>query len=162
MNEKRFRRRDFLAGSGLLLAGVILGWVAMPVFLITLFLQALLFQFGGITTLGINTVTMGIPAVVCFYLYGSRFRSSDAQKHAFVWGMAAGSTALALSFVLWAFALLLCGRQLGVIVALSVGPHSAIIIVEIMNADPRYGFMPLTNMWWPQTMNPRPAMAEIE
>src|SRR5688572_6956755 len=39
---------------------------------------------------------------------------------------------------------------------------SAISIVETMNAMPRYGFMPLMNMWWAQTMKPRPAIAPIE
>src|SRR5688500_13156117 len=38
----------------------------------------------------------------------------------------------------------------------------AIIIVAIMNAVPRPGFMPDMNMWWAQTMNPRPAMPAIE
>ena len=30
----------------------ILGWAAFPAFLVALFLQAVLFQFGGLTTLG--------------------------------------------------------------------------------------------------------------
>jgi hypothetical protein len=39
---------------------------------------------------------------------------------------------------------------------------SAIIIVESMKVMPRYGFMPLWNMWWPHTMNPSHAIAAIE
>ena len=39
---------------------------------------------------------------------------------------------------------------------------TAMTIVEIMNVVPRIGFMPLWNMWWPQTMKPRPAMPHIE
>ena len=39
---------------------------------------------------------------------------------------------------------------------------SAIIIVETMNVMPSAGFMPETNMWWPHTMKPRPAMPAIE
>ncbi len=39
---------------------------------------------------------------------------------------------------------------------------TAMNIVEIMNVVPRIGFMPLRNMWWPQTMNPRQAMPGIE
>src|SRR5579863_9136938 len=38
----------------------------------------------------------------------------------------------------------------------------AIIIVETMNVMPSAGFMPLVNMWWPQTMKPSPAIAAIE
>src|SRR6266540_5805126 len=39
---------------------------------------------------------------------------------------------------------------------------TAITIVEIMKVVPRSGFMPLWNMWCPQTMNPSPAMPSIE
>ena len=31
---------------------------------------------------------------------------------------------------------------------------TAITIVEIMKVVPRSGFMPLWNMWWPQTIKP--------
>ncbi|WP_321493588.1 cobalt transporter CbiM [uncultured Desulfobacter sp.] len=49
--------------------GLMLGWVAFPSILIALLLQGVLFQFGGITTLGVNTVIMATPAVVCYYLF---------------------------------------------------------------------------------------------
>src|SRR5687767_9161796 len=39
---------------------------------------------------------------------------------------------------------------------------TAMTIVEIMKVVPRIGFMPLMNMWWPQTIHPRPAMPRIE
>ncbi|MBT3256611.1 MAG: cobalt transporter CbiM [Deltaproteobacteria bacterium] len=52
------------------IVGLILGWGAFPVILVALMLQAMLFQFGGITTLGVNTVIMALPAVFCYYLFG--------------------------------------------------------------------------------------------
>jgi cobalt/nickel transport system permease protein len=51
------------------LLGLILGWKAFPAILVGLALQALLFQFGGITTLGVNTLNMALPAVVCYYFF---------------------------------------------------------------------------------------------
>src|ERR1700687_3827246 len=39
---------------------------------------------------------------------------------------------------------------------------TAMTIVEIMNVVPSSGFMPLWNMWWPHTIQPRPAMPMIE
>src|SRR5438445_360298 len=39
---------------------------------------------------------------------------------------------------------------------------TAITMVEAMKALPSAGFMPLWNMWWPQTMKPSPAMPMIE
>ena len=52
------------------LMGLLLGWSAFPAILIALFLQVLLFQFGGITSLGVNTFNMAFPAIICFYLFG--------------------------------------------------------------------------------------------
>lgn len=50
------------------LLGLVLGWGCFPAILVGLFLQAVFFQFGGLTVLGANTVTMATPAVVCHYL----------------------------------------------------------------------------------------------
>jgi cobalt/nickel transport system permease protein len=47
------------------LVGLILGWGAFPAIFVALSLQALLFQFGGLTTLGVNTLIMAAPAVAC-------------------------------------------------------------------------------------------------
>ena len=46
------------------LLGALLGWAAFPAIVVALFLQALLFQFGGLTTLGINSLNMALPAVL--------------------------------------------------------------------------------------------------
>lgn len=51
------------------LLGVILGWAAIPAILAGLALQALLFQFGGFTVLGVNTCTMGFAAVLSWYVF---------------------------------------------------------------------------------------------
>lgn len=44
-------------------AGLLLGPAAFPAIFTALLLQALLFQFGGLTVLGVNTVIMALPAV---------------------------------------------------------------------------------------------------
>lgn len=46
------------------LLGMLLGWAAFPSIFVALMLQALLFQFGGITVLGVNTAVMALPAVL--------------------------------------------------------------------------------------------------
>lgn len=51
------------------LLGAVLGWAAFPAILVGLALQALLFQFGGITVLGVNTFNMAAPAVACAYVF---------------------------------------------------------------------------------------------
>ncbi|MDO9586042.1 MAG: cobalt transporter CbiM, partial [Syntrophales bacterium] len=46
------------------LVGLLLGWMAFPSILVALALQALLFQSGGFTTLGVNAFNMAAPAVL--------------------------------------------------------------------------------------------------
>jgi cobalt/nickel transport system permease protein len=54
------------------LVGVILGWYAFPAILVGLFLQAVMFQHGGLTTLGVNACLMGLPALLCHRLFQLR------------------------------------------------------------------------------------------
>ena len=51
------------------IVGLLLGWTAFPAILVALTLQAIIFQFGGITTLGMNTIIMALPALICYYLF---------------------------------------------------------------------------------------------
>ncbi|MCI5148211.1 MAG: cobalt transporter CbiM [Candidatus Electrothrix sp. MAN1_4] len=50
------------------LLGIMLGWAAFPAIFVALLLQMLFFQFGGFTVLGVNTITMAVPAICCYYL----------------------------------------------------------------------------------------------
>lgn len=45
------------------LIGLMLGWKAFPAIFVGLVLQALLFGFGGLTTLGVDLVNMALPGV---------------------------------------------------------------------------------------------------
>lgn len=54
------------------LLGVVLGYYAFPAILIGLFLQAIMFQHGGLTTLGVNAAMMGIPALLAYFLFRLR------------------------------------------------------------------------------------------
>ncbi|SHN54009.1 cobalt transporter CbiM [Desulfovibrio litoralis] len=53
----------------LALMGLTLGYAAVPAIFNALFLQAILFQFGGLWALGVNTVIMAVPALVSFWLF---------------------------------------------------------------------------------------------
>jgi cobalt/nickel transport system permease protein len=46
------------------ITGLLMGWIAFPVILVGLTLQALLFQFGGLTVLGVNSLNVALPAFV--------------------------------------------------------------------------------------------------
>ncbi len=59
------------------LMGVVLGYYAFPAILIGLFFQAVMFQHGGLSTLGVNAAIMGIPAILAYYIFGLRNRIGD-------------------------------------------------------------------------------------
>ena len=46
------------------LVGLIISWACFPSLLVALLLQALFFQYGGITVLGVNTLNMALPALL--------------------------------------------------------------------------------------------------
>ena len=58
------------------LVGLLLGWAAFPAILVALILQGAFFQFGGITTLGVNTIIMALPALLCFLVFGRAIHRS--------------------------------------------------------------------------------------
>jgi cobalt/nickel transport system permease protein len=69
------------------LAGIMLKWSALPALFIALFLQGLLFQFGGLLSLGVNTVSMGSAALAgafVFRLVPSKFKAAGAFLGGFI------------------------------------------------------------------------------
>jgi cobalt/nickel transport system permease protein len=106
----------------------LLGWMAFPAILIALFLQALLFQFGGLTVLGVNTVTMATPAVICFYGYRCFLRRPGLA--ATLAAFACGATAILLSGLLVAVALITTGQAFLEVAELVLLAHIPIMIIE--------------------------------
>lgn len=78
------------------LMGVVLGWAAVPAILVALVLQAVFFGFGGLVVLGVNTMNMALPALVCAALYGQRLRAPDCRRP-FLLGAMTGGTGVLLT-----------------------------------------------------------------
>ncbi len=57
--------------------GLLVGWASFPIILVSLLLQGVMFQMGGLTILGVNTLIMAVPAVVCFYLFKSSLNENS-------------------------------------------------------------------------------------
>ena len=109
--------------------GVLLGWSAFPAILVALALQGVLFQFGGITTLGVNTFNMALPAIICFYLFNRGVRNENnfiALTLAFICGF----LAVLLSGVMVAAALVFTGEPFIQIAKLVLIAHLPIMIIE--------------------------------
>jgi len=110
------------------LMGLLLGWMAVPAILIALFLQALLFQFGGLTALGVNTVTMAAPAVFSFYAFRGLLRRKGTA--AAMGAFACGATAILLSGLLVAVALITTGEAFLEAAELVLLAHIPIMLIE--------------------------------
>ena len=84
------------------LLGILLGWMAFPSILVALALQALLFQFGGFTVLGINTCIMAVPAMLAFFLCRPLVRK-EGQAIVTTGGFLAGTIGIAAGAFVVAF-----------------------------------------------------------
>jgi cobalt/nickel transport system permease protein len=91
------------------LVGVILGWAAFPAIFMALVLQALLFQYGGLLVLGVNTFDMAMPAVLCGYAFGPLVRGRN-RGLALSGGFLAGALSVMIAGLLTALALYLSGE----------------------------------------------------
>jgi cobalt/nickel transport system permease protein len=112
------------------LCGLLLGWIAFPAILIALILQTFLFGFGGITTLGINTLIMGLPAVMVYYLFARNLDRCNV-KQVFWQGVAAGSSAVLCAALLLSGTLALNGGSAFYEISLLIlFSHVPIIIIE--------------------------------
>ncbi len=110
------------------LAGILLGWMAFPSILVALSLQAVLFQFGGITSLGVNTVIMAAPAVVSFYLFGPLIRRGHIMS--ILGGFGAGAAGIGIGSILVAAALVSTGESFAGVAKLIVAAHIPVMVIE--------------------------------
>lgn len=110
------------------LLGLLLGWAAFPAILLALALQALLFQYGGITTLGVNTFNLALPALLCAFLLRPLLKRR-------VWGITlagilAGVLGIMGSALLVAGCLILSGESFYTLAAGLFVVHLPIMLVE--------------------------------
>jgi cobalt/nickel transport system permease protein len=110
------------------LVGLLLGWAAFPAILVALVLQAMLFQFGGITALGVNTIIMALPAVLC-YIVCSPFlhkKSALALSAAF----ACGFLSVFFSAIILGLALVFTEENFFEVSAIVIAAHIPVMIIE--------------------------------
>jgi len=111
------------------LLGLLLGWAAFPAILIGLLLQALLFQFGGLTVLGVNAVNMGVPALIVWLLFGY-FIKKDNTALTVIFAFLAGAVAVLLSILFTAFSLVCSGEEFTGIAKVMVVAHLPVVFIE--------------------------------
>jgi len=109
--------------------GTLLGWTAFPAILVALALQGVLFQFGGVTTLGVNTLNMALPAIICFYLFNKGIRSEN-NLIALILAFACGFLGVMLSAIMVAAALVFTGEPFMQVAKLVIIAHLPVMILE--------------------------------
>lgn len=122
------------------LAGITLGLAAFPAILVALILQAFLFQHGGITTIGINTVNMGLPALAAYGVFLAVTRTNIKGKYT-IFGGLAGGIAIALGIALLSLCLLSTGEYLEYVVPYVVVAHLPVVAIEAIVVGAFAGFM---------------------
>lgn len=125
-------------------AGVMLGILAYPCIFVALVLQCFLFGHGGITTIGINTVNMGVPALVAYLIFragtGLDIRS-ETKKRASLLGAIAGGAGVVLALLFLATELITTGEEFIETTVLVVSTHIPIIAVEAIFTGVIVGFI---------------------
>jgi cobalt/nickel transport system permease protein len=110
------------------MVGVLLGWGAFPVILAALLLQGIFFQFGGITTLGVNTIIMAGPAVLVYY--ACRPWLGRAGKIGTLAAFCAGAGAVALAAVFMAASLLFTDEKFLAVAGTAIVAHLPVMVIE--------------------------------
>jgi cobalt/nickel transport system permease protein len=111
------------------LMGLFLGWVVFPAILIGLILQAVLFQFGGLTSMGVNCLNMAFPALICYYAFGSGIRSKRVAISVIA-SFLCGFGALFLGTIMVAFSLIFTGQAFLTVSKLVVVAYLPVMIIE--------------------------------
>jgi cobalt/nickel transport system permease protein len=110
------------------LLGLLLGWVAFPAILVALALQAVFFQYGGITSLGVNTVIMALPAVACHYAFSPLLRRS--RPVALSGAFACGFMAVFLGGIIVGLALMFTEEKFFEVAAAVLAAHLPVMVIE--------------------------------
>jgi cobalt/nickel transport system permease protein len=112
------------------LVGTLLGVAAFPAVALGLTLQSLLFGYGGITALGANAITMGIPALIAGWLY--RRLKGESMKRNIAVGAFVGGLGTALAGVVLALFLMTSGEDFFGVAKVALAVHVPVLVIEAM------------------------------
>lgn len=111
------------------LAGFLLGWAAVPVIFVALLFQAVFLGFGGITTLGVNTVIMTGPAVLAG-LAGRAIANRPSPRSTLIGGAVAGGGAIVLGTLAVSTLLTLSGEAFAPLAKALIVAHLPVVVIE--------------------------------
>jgi cobalt/nickel transport system permease protein len=110
------------------LVGILLGPSAFISIALGLVLQSLLFQFGGITALGGNSLMMGLPALAAAGLF--RILKGRSLPRHILAGALAGGLGVVLATLILALLLTTSGEDFWGVAKLAVYAHAPVVVIE--------------------------------
>jgi len=113
------------------LIGMILGPFAFTSIFLGLALQAILFQHGGITTIGVNSVIMGLPALFAYKIFDLH-QKFHFKSNVAIFGALAGASGILLGVFILALLLITTGSEFVGVAKLALLAHLPVIIIEAM------------------------------
>jgi len=120
--------------------GIVLGWAAFPAVFVALILQAVLFGFGGFTTLGLNTCIMAVPAVAVFGVFRAMRLDPKSAAMPSVCGVL-GALAILLAALVLAAILATAGDAFRVIAASAIAAQLPVALLEGFVTAAAAGFL---------------------
>ena len=122
------------------LLGFLLGWASFPALAAAFILQTLFFGYGGLTTLGANTLNSGIAAVICYVIFVPRMARRKVLPP-FWLGFSVGATGIVLNGLFLATTLYLSDKDFfETIVAISMA-HIPVVLIEAFVAGSVVSFI---------------------
>lgn len=109
------------------LVGAFLGFGTFVAIFVAVFLQGVLFGYGGITTLGINTFILALPTIIAFYLVSTKTNARWTKR--VLWFLA-GFIPTLLSALLLSITLMLNGDSFFAIASLAFMSNLPIMLIE--------------------------------
>jgi cobalt/nickel transport system permease protein len=110
------------------IVGLLLGWGAFPSILVALALQSIFFQYGGITTLGVNTLIMALPAVICYLIAGNML--NGGQTRTLITAFCCGFLSVLMSSILVGCALVFTEEDFLKVSGMVVLAHLPVMVIE--------------------------------
>ena len=110
------------------IVGALLGPASFLSITLGLFLQSVLFQFGGLTALGANAIMMGVPAYLCGLIF-RLLRGKTLRSHTVAGAIAGGLGTLMAALILAAL-LYTAGEDFFGVAKLALAAHLPVFFIE--------------------------------
>ncbi len=132
------------------MAGLFLGWVVFPAFLIALLLQVLFFSFGGFAVLGVNLCVMALPAVAVHYVLRGYLKPDMGRMAKLFTGLGAGIIGVGGAGALASLVLALDGgKHYQDLIALLLLSHLPVFVLDGIIS---YGVISLLSKMYPSAL----------